>query len=99
MRQLMMDLKSSAEVLGTEPETFLEFVEREHIKGVIKLNDTWWVSIFTLAGILNTEPEVLLELLEDDALGQMIEAVEDDEWFEGQEGWQIYQSYLSEAAE
>ncbi len=97
MIRLAMDLKSSAEILGTQPEVFLELVEREHIGGIIKLDDQWRVSIFTLARLLDTTPEVLLELIEDYALGQMIEEVEDDEWFKGQEGWQVYQDYLAEA--
>ena len=33
MIRLTLDLKSSAEVLGTEPETFLEFMKREQIGG------------------------------------------------------------------
>jgi len=92
--RLTMDLKSSAEVLGTEPETFLEFMKREQIGGLLKLDDQWRVSIFTLAGLLNTSPADLLELMEDYALGEMIEEVEGDELFEGQEGWQVYQGYL-----
>jgi len=99
MIRLAMDLKSSAEILGTEPETFLELVEREGIGGVIRLDDQWRVSIFTLARLLNASPETLLEFIEDYVLGQMIEEVEDDEWFEGQEGWQAYQAYLAEAKE
>jgi hypothetical protein len=86
MFPLTMDLKSSAEVLGTEPEAFLEFVERERLEGVIKLDNEWRVSIFTLARILNTTPGTLLELIEDYALGQLIEEVEDDELFEDEEG-------------
>ena len=99
MIRLAMDLEFSAEILGTEPETFLKLVERERIGGVIRLDDQWRVSIFTLARLLNTTPEALLEFIEDYALGQMIEEVEDDEWFEGQEGWQVYQGYLAEANE
>lgn len=97
MIRLMMDLKSSAEMLGVEPETFLEFLKREHMKGILRLDDQWRVSIFTLAGLLNTSPGELLELMEDYALGEMIEEVEGDEFFEGQEGWQVYQGYLAEA--
>jgi len=97
MIQLTMDLKSSAQALGTEPETFLKFITREQIRGILKLDDQWRVSIFTLAGLLNTSPGALLELMEDYALGEMIEEVEGDELFEGQEGWQVYQSYLVEA--
>jgi hypothetical protein len=99
MIRLAIDLKSSAEILGTEPEAFLELVEREQIGGVIRLDDQWRISVFTLARLLNTTPEALLEFVEDYVLGQMIEEVEDDEWFEGQEGWQVYQGYLAEANE
>jgi len=99
MVQLTMDLESSAEMLGTEPEAFLEFVKREQIEGIIKLNGEWRVSIFTLARLLDTTPQALLELLEDYALGQMIEEVEDDEYFEGQDGWRIYQTHLAETQE
>jgi len=97
MMRLTMNLKSSAEALGTEPKTFLEFLKREQIRGILRLDDQWQVSIFTLAGLLNTSPGDLLELMEDYALGEMIEEVEGDELFEGQEGWQVYQSYLAEA--
>jgi len=99
MIRLAIDLQSSAEILGTEPNILLEFVARERLKGIIKLDDQWQVSIFTLARLLDTTPETLLELVEDYVLGQMIEEVEGDEWFEGQEGWQIYQSHLAEATE
>ena len=99
MIRLAMDLESSAEILGTEPETFLEFAQREHLEGIIRLDDQWRVSIFTLARLLDTTPEVLLDLVEDYVLGQMIEKVENDEWFEGQDGWQVYQGYLAEANE
>jgi hypothetical protein len=99
MIRLAIDLESSAEILGTEPKTFLEFAERERIEGIIKLGDQWRVSIFTLARLLDTTPETLLELVEDYVLGRMIEGVEGDEWFEGQEGWQVYQTYLAEATE
>ena len=39
MIRLTMDLKSSAEALGTEPETFLEFMKREQIRGLLRLDD------------------------------------------------------------
>ncbi|MCB9101143.1 MAG: hypothetical protein H6632_16515 [Anaerolineales bacterium] len=95
--QLTMDLESSAEILGTSPEDFLEFAAREKLEGLIKLNGDWRVSIFTLAKLLNTSPEILLELLEDYALGQFLDDVEADEFFEAEAGSQIYQSYLSES--
>jgi hypothetical protein len=96
MFQLTMDLKSSAETLGTEPQAFLEFVQREKIKGILRLDDQWRVSIFTLADLLNTSTGALLELMEDYALGELIEEVEGDELFEGEAGRQVYQSYLQE---
>jgi hypothetical protein len=99
MIRLAMDLQTSAEMLGIEPKTFLEFAERERIEGIIKLDDQWQVSIFTLARLLDTTPEALLELVEDYVFGQMIEEVEGDDWFEVQEGRQVYQNYLAEAKE
>jgi len=60
MMRLTINLKSSAEALGTEPETFVEFLKRERIRGILKLDDQWRVSIFTLAGLLNTSPGDLL---------------------------------------
>ncbi len=99
MFQLTLDLKTSAQALGIAPEAFLKLVEREHIQGVIKLQDDWRISIFTLAQLLNTTPDILLELIEDYALGRMIEEVDNDEWFEGQDGQQIYAGYLAEAQE
>lgn len=97
MFPLTVDLQSSAEILGTEPDIFLEFVKREQIKGVLKLNGQWRISIFTLAELLNTTPEHLLELIEDYALGKLIEEVQEDEWFEGKAGISVYQDYLKEA--
>lgn len=96
MVQLTMDLESSAEMMGIKPEVFLEFVKKEHLEGVIDLNGGWRISIFTLARLLNTTPQVLLGVLEDHALGQMMEEVADDECFEAEEGWQVYQTYLTE---
>ncbi|MBU1662616.1 MAG: hypothetical protein KKD28_14220 [Chloroflexi bacterium] len=97
MLQLTLDANFSAEILGMKSEEFLEFAEREHLAGIIKLDDGWRVSIFTLAHLLNTAPDMLLDFIEDNILGRMIERVEDDEYFEAQEGWKVYQSYLSEA--
>ncbi|MCB0192581.1 MAG: hypothetical protein KDJ65_11610 [Anaerolineae bacterium] len=95
--QLTIDIQSSAELLGTSPESFLEFAAREKIEGLIKLNGDWRVSIFTLAKLLDTSPEILLELLEDHALGQQLDEIDTDEFFEAEAGAQIYQSYLSES--
>ena len=85
MMQLTLDIKSSAEMMGTEPEAFLQFLEREQVEGVVKFNESWRVSIFALARLLGTKAETLLDLIEDYMLGQMIEDVEDDEWFERSE--------------
>jgi hypothetical protein len=41
---------------------------------------------------LNTQPEILLDWLEDEALGELIEEVDDDEWLIGAENF--YQSYV-----
>ncbi len=81
MLSLTMNLQSSAELLGTRPELFLEFAEREHIAGIMRFNGDWRISIFTLASLLNTTPVVLLDLFEDYQLGQLIEEVADDESF------------------
>ncbi len=99
MIRLAMDLKSSAEILGTESATFLELVKRERIEGVIRLDGQWRISVFTLARLLDTTPDTLLEFIEDYVLGQMLEEVEDDEWLEGQEGREAYQNYMAEASE
>ena len=99
MIRLAMNLKSSAEILGTESATLLELVKRERIAGIIRLGDQWRISVFTLARLLDTTPDTLLEFIEDYALGQMMEEVADDEWFEGQEGREAYQSYLAEVGE
>ncbi len=96
MLQLTMDLNSSAAVLGTEPSLFLEFAKREHLAGILKFDNDWRVSIFTLARVLDTSPDTLLEFLEDYALGQLIAEVENEELLEGEAGWQAYQVYLAE---
>ena len=81
MLALTMDLDSSAELLGTQSQTFQLFLEEEQVQGVLKLSDGWRISIFTLALLLNTTPTILLELLEDYMLGQLIEEVENDEYY------------------
>lgn len=97
MLQLTMDIKTSAEILGLETDKFLEFLEHENFEGIIKLQDNWRISIFTIARILSTKPDVLLEILEDYWLGQMMENVEDDERFDKQTALNVYHSYLEEA--
>jgi len=97
MFRLVVDLDTSAQLLGMEPEAFLRFVEREKLAGIIKSNDHWQVSVFTLAQLLNTTPTTLLELIEDFELGRRIKEVEEDEQFDPEEGWQVYQQSLAEA--
>jgi len=95
MHKLTFDLATSAEVLGTEPEAFLELVRRENLHGVIYFAGSPQVSIFTLARLLDTTPRELLEILENFALGELIEEVEDDEMYEGEEAKEIYQKVLA----
>ena len=98
MFRLTMDLDTSANLLGTEPNSFLEFAEREQLDGLLRFNGKWMVSIFTLAHLLGTSSEELLEVLEDFALGVLMEAVADDESLEGEASWQAYQEYLQGAS-
>jgi hypothetical protein len=92
---LTFDLDTSASILGTEPDLFLEFIKTQNIPGILFFTEKPQVSIFTLAQLLNTKAEVLLDWLEDEALAELIEEVEDDEWFEGQESQSVYQSILA----
>lgn len=94
MFRLTMDVESSAQLLGIDPKGFLEFAEKEHLDGVLKFDDHWVVSVFTLAQLLDTSSEELLELIEDYALGEMMAAVEDDEVFQGEASLAVYHSYL-----
>ena len=96
MSPLTLDLDISASILGTEPELLLKFVQTENIPGVLFFTAQPKVSIFTLAQLLNTQPETLLAWLEDEALAELIEEVDEDEWFEGQEGQSVYQAILNE---
>jgi hypothetical protein len=93
-----MDLDTSANLLGTEPKSFLEFAEREQLDGLLRFNGKWMVSIFTMAHLLGTSSEELLEVLEDFALGALMEAVAEDESLEGEASWQTYQDYLRGAS-
>lgn len=51
----------------------------------------------TLAQLLNTTPETFLDLLEDEALGELLEQVEDDETFSREDALQIYRTYQTKA--
>jgi hypothetical protein len=97
MVRLAIDMEMTAQALGTDRKALVEFIEREQIPGVLKLNGEWRVSVFTLAQLLNTTPEMLIEVLEDATLGDLLDEVDDDDWFEGEEGQQVYQRYLSGA--
>ncbi len=97
MNTLTMDIELSAEVLGIEPGAFRDMVKRDHIEGVLKLDHQWRVSVFTLAELLNTSPAVLLEFLEDYALGELMDSVDGDDFFEGEEALNLYQAYVKEA--
>ncbi len=92
---LTLDLETSASMLGTQPETLLEYVQSHNLPGILFFADQPQFSIFTLAQLLNTQPEILLDWLEDEGLAQMIEEVDDDEWFEGQDSQATYQSILA----
>jgi len=96
---LTLNLATSASIVGTQPDLLLQFLKQQNIPGVLYFSDEPQVSIFTLAQLLNTQPEVLLDWLEDEALGELIEEVDDDEWFEEQDGKEFYQSTLAENGE
>jgi hypothetical protein len=99
MFSLTLDLPTSACLLGTEPESLLQFIHREQVSGVLFFADQPKISIFTLANLLNTTPEQLLDLLEDEAIAALIEEVDDDEWFDAENGKAFYQSLIAKTAE
>ncbi len=65
MIKLTIDLETSAEVLGTTPDSFLDWLKREHLHSLIYFNDMPQISIFTLARILDTTPRELVNFLEE----------------------------------
>lgn len=75
---------------------FLKFIKAKDIPGVLFFTEKPQISIFTLAELLNTRPEILLNWLEDEHIAQLIEEVDEDEWFEGEEGQLAYQAILSQ---
>jgi hypothetical protein len=95
MQPLTVDLATSAELLGTEPDAFLEFVTQKSIRGIIKIHNHWRVSIFTLAQLLNTTPALLMTMLEDDMLGHMLEEDAGEEGLAREEAMRVYQSYVA----
>lgn len=83
----------------TQPHPFmLQFIQREKLPGVLFITDHPKVSVFTLTNLLNTTPEMLMNWLEDDALADLIEEVDEDEWFEGEEGKKVYESFVNKSA-
>jgi hypothetical protein len=94
MTSLTLDLDTSAFILGTDPEQFLKFVQLRKLPGVLSFSEQIQVSIFTLAELLNTSPETLLNWLEDEAFSDLIEDVDDDEYFEGEEARTAYEAIL-----
>jgi hypothetical protein len=97
MPTLTLDLNTSAILLGTEPDRLLQFIQRENLPGVLFFETQPQVSVFTLANLLNTTPEKLMEWLEDEALGELMDEVEEDEWYEGDAGQQAYRALLDGA--
>jgi len=65
MAKLTIDLATSAEVLGTTPDSFLNWLKREHLHSLLYFNDMPQISIFTLARILDTTPRELVDFLEE----------------------------------
>lgn len=94
---LTLDLHTSASILGTDPDLFLEFIRMEELPGILFFANEPKISIFTLAQLLNTEAEVLWNWLEDEVIAELIEEVEEDEWFDGEAGHLAYASILAEA--
>ncbi|MGG6241803.1 hypothetical protein ACQ4N7_24525 [Nodosilinea sp. AN01ver1] len=92
---LTLDLSTSASILGIQPDLFLRFLKAKNIPGVLFFSEEPKVSIFTLAQLLNTQPEVLMDWLEDQALGQLMEEVDDDDWLDEEAGKAFYQSVLA----
>ncbi|MGF1566769.1 MAG: hypothetical protein ACFCVD_01615 [Nodosilinea sp.] len=94
MPTLTLDLTTSAQLLGTEPDLLLNFIQREKLAGVLFFEARPQVSVFTLAGLLNTTPEVLLDWMEDESLANLIEEVDDDAYLDEKDGKLFYQSLL-----
>jgi len=97
MKPLTLDVKFTAEILGLEPEDLRMLVEKEHLQGVLKIDQQWRMSVFTIAKLLNTTPEQLLEFLEDFLFGELMDEVEGDEFLSEEEARKVYQSALAGA--
>ena len=74
MVRLTVDLATSAQLLGVEPQSFLEYAESEQLDGLLRFNGKWMVSVFTLADLLGTSSDELLELMEKYALDTLMDA-------------------------
>jgi len=94
MTSLTLDLDTSALLLGIDPKEFLEFIELTQLSGVLAFSNSIKVSIFTLAKLLNTTPETLVDWVEDEALSELIEELDEDEYFEGEEARKVYENIL-----
>lgn len=94
MTSLTLDLDTSALLLGIDSKEFLEFIELTQLSGVLAFSNSIKVSIFTLAKLLNTTPETLVDWVEDEALSELIEELDEDEYFEGEEARKVYESIL-----
>ncbi|MEM9216117.1 MAG: hypothetical protein AAGD25_17450 [Cyanobacteria bacterium P01_F01_bin.150] len=92
---LTLDLATSASLLGTEPESLLEYIHRKDLPGVLFFTEQPKVSVFTLANLLNTTPASLMEVLEDEALAELMEEADDDEWFEGDDARKAYDALIA----
>ena len=97
MKKQTLDIESSAELLGIKPEALREMAERDRLQGVVKVDHQWRISVFTLAKLLNTPPAILLGFLEDIALGELMDQIEADDFFEEEEAHRVYQTYMAEA--
>ncbi len=68
MAKLMVDLATSVDVLGTNPDRFLTWLKREHLHSLLYFNDKPQSSIFMLAKILDITPRELVDFLEESDL-------------------------------
>ncbi len=96
---LTMSLQQSAELLGTQPAHFEQYLLDNPLQGALNIHNEWRISLFTLAEMLNTSPRELLAVLEDESLGVLMDDVADDDRLSGDDSLAAYQQYLSEIDE
>ncbi len=96
---LTMSLQQSAELLGTQPSHFEQYLLENPQQGALNIHNEWRISLFTLAKMLNTSPQELLAVLEDESLGILMDEVADDDILCGDENLAVYQKYLSDRDE